>query len=147
MSNTQQYFSYIFGAVSIVVGAVLLRKSFSPADSCNCEIKKNSGCAKTKTYKFFDLGAFSLGLTRGLVLCPPLVVLLVMSISTGVPADSFVLAVLFGLGTTISPILHLGGATGWLLSKAPLFRKWIALAGAGLLIILGIFTIVNAVLS
>jgi putative Mn2+ efflux pump MntP len=64
----------------------------------------------------------------------------------GVPTDSFVLAVLFGLGTTLSPILLLGGVTGWLLDKAPLFQKWISIVGAGILILLGIITIVNAII-
>ena len=54
------------------------------------------------------------------------------------------LAVLFGLGTTISPILVLGGLTGWLLNKAPLLRKWISVAGAGILIVLGISALINS---
>jgi len=145
MWNVQQYSSYIFGAVSIVVGAVLLRKSMAPSFSSSCDPKEAKNLVRAKTYKRFDVGAFSLGLTRGLVLCPPLVVLLVLSVSSGVPTDSFVLAVLFGLGTTISPILLLGGATGWLLSKAPLLRKWIAMAGAGILIALGIATMITAI--
>ena len=58
-----------------------------------------------------------------------------------------VLAVLFGLGTAISPILLLGGLTGWLLNKAPLFRKWISLAGAAVLIVLGVFTIGSSIIQ
>jgi hypothetical protein len=57
------------------------------------------------------------------------------------------LAVLFGVGTTISPLLVLGGVTGWLLNKAPLFRKWISLAGGGILILLGAITIVNSAIQ
>jgi threonine/homoserine/homoserine lactone efflux protein len=55
------------------------------------------------------------------------------------------MATLFGLGTTVSPILVLGGATGWLLNKAPLFRKWISIAGGAILIVLGIVTIVSSI--
>jgi hypothetical protein len=40
----------------------------------------------------------------------------------------------------------LGGVTGWLLNKAPLFRKWISLAGGGILILLGIITIASSVI-
>ncbi len=145
MWNVQQYSSYIFGVVSIAVGAVLLRKSRAPSVSFSCDAKESRNLVRAKAYKRFDVGAFSLGLTRGLVLCPPLVVLLVLSVSSGVPTDSLVLAVLFGLGTTISPMLLLGGATGWLLSKAPLLRKWIAMAGAGILIVLGIATMITAI--
>jgi threonine/homoserine/homoserine lactone efflux protein len=56
------------------------------------------------------------------------------------------LAVLFGLGTTLSPILLLGGATGWLLNKAPLFRKWISRLGAVALIVLGVVTLLDAII-
>jgi len=144
MWNVQQYSSYIFGAVSTAVGAFLLRKSMAPSFSRSCDPKEIKNLVRAKVYKRFDVGAFSLGLTRGLVLCPPLVLLLVLSVSSGVPTDSLVVAGLFGFGTTISPILLLGGATGWLLSKAPLLRKWIAMAGAGILIVLGIATLVAA---
>lgn len=146
MWNMQQYSSYIFGAVSIVIGVVLLRKSMVSSVSCNCNPSNTNREVSANNNKRFDLGAFSLGLTRGLVLCPPLVVLLVLSVSSGVPTDSFVLAVLFGLGTTLSPIILLGGVTGWLLNKAPLFRKWISIVGAGILLLLGIITIVNAII-
>jgi hypothetical protein len=56
-------------------------------------------------------------------------------------------AILFGLGTALSPILLLGGITGWLLKKAPLFRKWITLGGAAILIILGIATLATAAIT
>ncbi len=95
----------------------------------------------------FDVGAFSLGLARGLILCPPLLALLLYSVTFAAPIDSFVLAVLFGLGTALSPILLLGGATGWLLNKAPLFRKWISIIGAGIFIVLGLGTLLNATIA
>jgi len=87
-----------------------------------------------------------LGLSRGFVVCPPLLALLLYSVTFTAPIDSFVLAILFGLGTALSPILLLGGATGWLLNKAPLFRKWISIFGAGLLIVLGLGTLLNAII-
>jgi threonine/homoserine/homoserine lactone efflux protein len=42
-------------------------------------------------------------------------------------------------------MILLGGVTGWLLNKAPLFRKWLSIAGGGTLVILGVLTIVNAI--
>jgi hypothetical protein len=59
------------------------------------------------------------------------------------PFGSVAIAVLFGFGTALSPMLLLGGVTGWLLNKAPLFRKWVSIAGAGILIVFGIGTLVN----
>jgi cytochrome c biogenesis protein CcdA len=95
-----------------------------------------------------EFGAFSLGLTRGLIICPPLITLLVVyALPFSNPLGSMTLAVLFGLGTTISPILVLGGVTGWLFNKAPLFRKWISIAGGAVLIVLGTVTIVSSIIQ
>lgn len=138
----QQYSVPAFGIVSIIIGIIILNKSRKPP---NCGKEKQ--IVKTGRWiKRFDLGAFSLGFSRGLIVCAPLMALLVYSIPFGSPIDSFALAVLFGLGTTLSPILLLGGATGWLLNKAPLFRKYISIAGAAILIILGIITLINAII-
>jgi putative Mn2+ efflux pump MntP len=73
-----------------------------------------------------------------------LLALLVYSLPFAAPIDSLALAVLFGLGTALSPLLLLGGATGWLLNKAPLFRKWISIFGAVILIVLGVSTLLMA---
>jgi threonine/homoserine/homoserine lactone efflux protein len=54
------------------------------------------------------------------------------------------IAVLFGVGTAISPMLLLAGVTGWLLNKAPLFRKWLAIGGGVVLILLGVYTMVSS---
>ncbi|MBT0158454.1 hypothetical protein G4O51_00540 [Candidatus Bathyarchaeota archaeon A05DMB-2] len=68
----------------------------------------------------FNFHAFSLGLSRGLVICLPLLFFLVTYSAAGtVPLDNFAIALLFEIGTALSPILLLGGITGWLLTKAP----------------------------
>jgi cytochrome c-type biogenesis protein len=144
-SVIQQYSAYGFGIVTILIGISILLKSRSTSHNCNPEC--NSTLSSKKVGKRFDAHAFSLGFSRGLVMCPYLVALLLLySVPFAAPIDSFALAVLFGLGTTISPMLLLGGVTGWLLNKAPLFRKWISILGAGVLIILGIVTLVNTIL-
>jgi sulfite exporter TauE/SafE len=94
----------------------------------------------------FDFGAFTLGFSRGLIICTPLMWILATSIPFASPIDSVALALLFGIGTSLSPILLFGGATGWLLNKAPLFRKWISISGAALLIILGAITLISAII-
>ena len=116
---------------------------------CDCNIQKGKDMvASGKTSKYgVDFGAFSLGLTRGLVICPPLIALLAYSLPFSNPLGSVGIAVLFGLGTTLSPILLLGGVTGWLLSKAPLFRKWISIAGGVILIVLGIITMYSSLIQ
>lgn len=142
ISPFQTYSSIAFGIVSIVIGASIYLKAKKP---CNCNSQASGSVGTVKVGRFgVDVGAFSLGLTRGLILCPPLIALLVYSLPFMNPLGSVLLAVLFGLGTTLSPMLLLGGVTGWLLNKATLLRKWIAVGGAVILIALGIVTIVNS---
>ena len=141
ISPFQVYSSIAFGAVTIVIGASIYLKSRKP-----CNFNSQSINTLTTGRFGFDVGAFSLGLSRGLVICPPLIALLIYSLPFASPVGSVGIAVLFGLGTTLSPILLLGGVTGWLLNKAPLFRRWISIAGAVLLIMLGIVTIVSSII-
>ena len=142
IATFQQYSSYAFGIVTIAIGLNILHKNRSP--SCECNPKESEKQITARKSKRFDLRAFSLGLSRGLVVCPPLLMLILYSVPFGAPVDTFLVAVLFGLGTSLSPLLLLGGLTGWLLNKAPLFRKWIAIGGAAILVLLGVGTLVTA---
>lgn len=144
-SPFQTYSSIAFGAVTIVIGGSIILKSRSP---CECNTPNSQSLAsKAKVGRFgFDYTAFTLGLSRGLILCPPLVALLVYSLPFSTPLGSVALAVLFGLGTALSPMLLLGPVTGWLLDKAPLLRKWISISGAAILILLGLVAVVNALI-
>ena len=145
ISPFQIYSSFAFGVVTIVIGAAILFRARKP---CDCNSERNSAGALWKVGQFgVDFGAFSLGLSRGLVVCPPLIALLLYSLPFTSPIGSVGIALLFGLGTALSPMILLGGVTGWLLGKAPLFRKWISLAGGGILILLGLFTMVSSVIQ
>jgi thiol:disulfide interchange protein DsbD len=138
----QQYSSVAFAIVTFVIAASILLRSRHL--SCNQVQPENVSQGVTKLSRGVDFGALSLGFSRGLVVCPALLALLVYSLPFAAPIDSLALAVLFGLGTTLSPLLLLGGATGWLLNKAPLFRKWISIFGAVILIVLGVSTLLMA---
>ena len=144
ISTFQNYSSFGFGVVTAIICAEILLRSKSSHHECFT--KGNKTLDLTRTKKSFDVRAFSLGFSRGLVICPPLVLLLLYSIPFASPSGSFVVAVFFGLGTTLSPMLLLGGVTGWLLNKAPSFRKWISVIGGIALIVLGAATLVNTIL-
>jgi sulfite exporter TauE/SafE len=146
ISPFQIYSSITFSIVTMIIGASILLKLRSPCE-CNLQNGKTSVAQGKKSRFGFNFGAFSLGLSRGLILCPPLVALLIYSLPFSTPIGSVGLAVLFGLGTALSPMLLLGGATGWLLNKAPLLRKWISIGGAGILIVLGIAELINALIK
>ena len=147
LSPFQTYSSFAFAIVTIAIGTSLLLKSKKPSPPCNgCTANEHNNQNVKRINGKFDFRAFSLGLTRGLIICPPLLLLLVTYSATGAgPLDSFGIALVFGIGTALSPILLLGGVTGWLLNKAPLFRKWISIGGGLLLIIFGISTLVTTI--
>jgi len=142
-SPFQVYASLAFGVVTLIIGVSVLAKSRRPCE-CQASDTKVMFARGKKGLLGFDFGAFSLGLSRGLILCPPLIALLVYSLPFSTPIGSLGLAVLFGLGTVLSPMLFLGGVTGWLLNKAPLLRKWIAIGGAAILILLGAVSLINS---
>jgi len=146
LSPFQIYSSIFFGAITVAIGIGMLLRSRKPPE-CNSQNANMPQASKIGRFGF-DFGAFTLGLSRGLIICPPLVsLLLIYALPFSNPAGTMTLAILFGLGTTISPLLVLGGVTGWLLNKAPLFRKWISLAGAAVLIVLGAFTIGSSIIQ
>jgi cytochrome c-type biogenesis protein len=141
VSPFQIYSSLAFGIVTIIIGASILLNCRRPS---SCNLTNSKWFEAHGKIGRFDFRAFSLGLSRGLIICPPLIALLIYSLPFSNPIGSVGIAVLFGLGTALSPMLLLGGVTGWLLNKAPLFRKWVSIAGAGILIILGVVTLVNS---
>jgi cytochrome c-type biogenesis protein len=145
LSAFQQYSSYGFSIVTIIIGVTILLKSRSASHDCTPECAKNVG--SPKIWGKFDLRALSLGFSRGLIVCPPLAALLLYSVPFGAPIDSFAVAVLFGLGTSLSPMLLLGGVTGWLFNKAPLFRRWLSITGGGILVVLGVLTLISTIFS
>ena len=140
----QEYSPIAFGVAIMLVGTSIFLRKKSSTGTCIVEKREHLGISKKLTQKF-DIRAFSMGFTRALVLCPPLVALLLAAL-TITQINTAVLAVLFGLGTVISPLLILGGATGWLLNKAPLFSRWISKIGAGILILLGLSMLLNVMI-
>jgi len=140
----QKYALTAFGVTIIAIGASILLRKTSSSHTCSMAHTQFNNIQKMA--KKFDIRAFLMGFTRGLILCPPLITLLLYSATLSAPSDSVILATLFGLGTTLSPLLILGGATGWLLNKAPLFSGWISKIAAGILILLGCNMLLNAII-
>lgn len=141
----QEYSSIAFGAVIIVVGAIILLRN--PVNCSYSPTKKTDSMQFfDKLSKRFDIRAFFMGFTKGLVLCPPLIALLLYAVTFS-QIDCTILAVVFGIGTTLSPLLLLSGATGWLLNKAPLFRTWISRIGGVFLVLMGISILFTSALA
>jgi sulfite exporter TauE/SafE len=140
----QGYSSVIFGLVVIFVGLTIFLKKPS-SGACMAQKSETQGTLSGVKQRF-DVRAFSMGFTRGFVLCPPLVALLLYAVSFS-QMNCTLLAVLFGLGTALSPILILGGTVGWLLEKAPLLRKWTSILGGAILVLLGASVLLFAIVE
>jgi thiol:disulfide interchange protein DsbD len=56
----------------------------------------------------------TLGCSTSMVPCLPLSAVLFYAASTGSFAAGSLLALMFGIGTSASPLYYIGGATGWL---------------------------------
>lgn len=140
----QKYSPIAFGVTIILIGTSIFLRKESSTGTCNVEKREHFGIPK-KFARRFDIRAFFMGFTRGFVLCSPLVALLLASLTLP-QVNTIVLAVLFGFGTAISPLLILGGATGWLLNKAPLFSRWISKIGAAVLVLLGLNMLLSVVI-
>lgn len=140
----QKYSSLAFGIAVIVIGMSII---FTKHTGNQCTVKHDPQGFLEAVKQRFDVRAFSMGFTRGFVLCPPLIALLLYGVTSSPQTNPTFLAVLFGLGTTASPLLLLGGMTGWLLEKAPLLRKWISRFGGAILILLGISVLLSAIIE
>jgi sulfite exporter TauE/SafE len=141
----QAIFSTIFAIVIIVIGASIFFKKKSSCDTCVPEIFEPQEGSEGFWQKF-DVRAFFMGFTKGFVLCPPLVAFLLYAL-TNYQANSALLAILFGVGTSLSPMLILAAVVGWLLEKAPLFRKWTSILGSVVLILMGVSILVFALIE
>ncbi|MCW4017038.1 MAG: sulfite exporter TauE/SafE family protein [Candidatus Bathyarchaeota archaeon] len=144
LSAYQEYSSFAFAAIVIFIGATILMKK--SGTKCDCPEQTSDRFGISKLTNRFDLRAFSMGFTRGLVLCPALVGLLLYAVTLS-QVNLTLVAVLFGLGTALSPLLILGGATGWLLNKAPLFSKWLSKIGGIALVAMGLGVLLNAIIT
>ncbi|MEM2144093.1 MAG: sulfite exporter TauE/SafE family protein [Candidatus Jordarchaeaceae archaeon] len=139
----QKYALTSFGVTLIAVGISILHNK--PASSHLCITMQTQFNATKKIANIFDIRAFLMGFTKGLIVCPPFMALLLYSVTLSASSSSFVLATMFGLGTILSPLIIFCGVTGWLLSKAPLYSRWVIKISAGILILSGLNMILNAV--
>ena len=141
----QRYAFAAFGVTITAIGASILLTKKSSSHTCNkaCVDLNVQG----ETARKFDVRAFLMGFTKGLVLCPPLLGFLLYSTTLSGPSDSVIFATLFGVGTALSPLLFLGGATGWLLNKAPLFSGWVSKVASVVLILLGLNMLFSALVG
>lgn len=134
-SSYQPLSSVVFAIFVIFIGvSIFYKKPTTDCGAKNIQFPNNGILENVK--QRFDIRAFLMGFTRGFVLCPPLIAILLTAVTFN-QINLTLIAVLFGAGTALSPLLFLGGIVGWLLEKAPYFRKWTSIFGGLFLILLG----------
>jgi thiol:disulfide interchange protein DsbD len=144
----------VFGAAVAVIGLWIAVRRRSPAAGCGCS--PDASFFDRMRYRLVpkegnggELSAVGMGLLIGLIPCPPLIALLVFSAAIGSATMGLVLGLVFGLGTLISPLIIVAGAAGWFSDRvardAPLMTSGIRRVGGLMLVLLGSWTIYNAV--
>ena len=86
--------------------------------------------------------SFSSGVLLGLSPCYPLISLLSLAALSGSPVTGLAMGIIFGLGTTITPLLILGFFAGKWASFSKEFMNVNLIVTGGFLILLGILTLV-----
>ena len=86
--------------------------------------------------------ALSAGFVWGLGPCPPLIALLAIVSTTGSAITGSVMALFFGFGTIISPVILLGFFSGWF-AKQKEFKEVIPYASGLFLIVIGLLYLLN----
>jgi sulfite exporter TauE/SafE len=84
----------------------------------------------------------SLGLSTSLIPCPPLSGVLIYAATTQSMFTGALLALLFGIGASASPLYYIGGTTGWLserlFKQIPQHSRWLRLLSGAILALFAI---------
>ncbi len=90
----------------------------------------------------------SLGFSTSLMPCPALSGVLIYAATTQSMLSGALLALLFGLGASASPLYYIGGTTGWfaerLLKQIPRHSRWLRLLSGIILALFGIRLLLNS---
>jgi thiol:disulfide interchange protein DsbD len=143
----------VFGGAVAAIGIWIVVRRRSPGAGCGCS--PDASWTDRMRYRLVpkegdggELSAAGMGLLIGLIPCPPLIALLVFSAAIGSATMGLTLGLVFGLGTLISPLIIVAGAAGWFSDRvardAPLMTSGIRRVGGLMLVLLGIWTIYNA---
>ena len=104
------WFLGIGGLLIIFVGIVVWRRRATCRSHTNLPSGMSPGW---QTYRHMA----AIGVVTSLMPCLPLSAVLLYAATTKSMVTGGVLALLFGIGTSASPIYYIGGATGWLSGK------------------------------
>jgi cytochrome c biogenesis protein CcdA len=119
-------------------------KSSAPLELKTQHFHKPGNQRKCKKYKNFEKRcSFTLGLLRGTTPCVKVMVLAPLLVAVGFPS-SLLLILVYASISTVYPII--GYLSADLLSKFEKYRYALKILGASILIIIGLFTLINVVM-
>lgn len=144
-----------FGAAVAAIGVWMAARRRPGRRGTGCACSQEASWARRLWHRLEpregnggELSAGLMGLLIGLVPCPPLVALLVFAAAMGSAGTGLALGLLFGIGTVVSPIIIVAAAAGWfsdrIASEAPTMRGAVMRAGGLMLLVLGAWTVYNA---
>jgi len=141
------YFVVIFGFASIVFGALMIIGLYTGPGGRFHKLKRairhslglcrepgRNGGSKSSS------GGFVVGVLRGATPCFKLMVLAPLLIYVG-PVDAIALVLVYALASTIYPLIALLTASA--LTALPRYERALKLAGAVILILVGVYAMVN----
>ncbi|MFH1319406.1 MAG: sulfite exporter TauE/SafE family protein [Bacteroidota bacterium] len=126
----------ITGIVIFLIGIIIIIK---PLKACSQEHRKIS---KTIFLQNPYLHLISMGMAISLIPCLPLTAVLLYSSTTHSVFTGGLIALIFGLGTVISPLLFFGGIAGWFSGRIkieiPQYRTLLQKISGLILVFLGV---------
>ena len=139
-----KYGSLIYAAMLILIGLIMLMR---PVCSCKKnDNKKNGQITFLSEYFLFNptTHMFVMGIVLALVPCPPMGAMLLYSLKMPSIISSGIIMALFGIGTTISPLVIISILAGWfsgkLKTEVPQYRMMFQRVSGLILILLGAFS-------
>jgi thiol:disulfide interchange protein DsbD len=98
------------GALVLLIGATIIYRPKKAA----CKGRDQGQGQVQAPIRHTRIHMITLGCSTSMVPCLPLSAVLFYAASTGSFAAGSLLALMFGIGTSASPLYYIGGATGWL---------------------------------
>jgi thiol:disulfide interchange protein DsbD len=122
------------GALVLLIGATVIYRPKTAA--CKGKDQVQAPTRHTRIHMI------TLGLSTSMVPCLPLSAVLFYAAATGSFATGCLLALMFGIGTSASPLYYIGGATGWLANniraEIPRYRGLLRVLSGIILVVFGI---------
>lgn len=146
MGGNFKYGSIIYSAMLILIGLLMLMR---PVCLCKKSEDKNRWSAFLSRRFIFNptTHLFVMGTALAVIPCPPMGAMLLYSLKMSSIISGGIIMALFGIGTTVSPLIIICVLAGWfsgkLKTEAPQYRMMFQRISGLILILLGAFSAIS----